>query len=138
MANKFWWNDPITHFLQGEGINWISTTQKKKKIPLIQNKEDTHGVSRRVWHRHELEVSVVVSTLYSLITNLVNGGFARDINGDAILMMFVRVGQVFPFWRRRRECRLQPQHQRVFDGACVIWWAHHHHQRWNLISISIP
>ena len=119
----------LLNFMVRESIEFQppKKKKKKKKIPLIQNKEDTHGVSRRVWHRHELEVSVVVSTLYSLITNLVNGGFARDINGDAILMMFVRVGQVFPFWRRRRECRLQPQHQRVFDGACVIWWAHHHH-----------
>ena len=60
------------------------------------------------------------STLYSVITNLVNRGFAMGINGDAILMTFVRVGQAFLFWRRRRECGLQQQHRRVYDGTCVI------------------
>ena len=114
-----------------EMINWIPTTQKRKKKKNPPNtKQRGHAQSVRLGQ--ELEVTVVVSTLYSLITNLVNGGFAVGINGDAILMMFVRVGQVFLFWRRKRECGLQPQHRRVSDGA-----HHHHHRRWNPISISI-
>ena len=70
---------------------------KRVLLFLTKNIEDTRGVSRRVRHGHELEVSVVVSTLYSLITNLVHRGFAMGINGDAILMTFVRLSKSFFF-----------------------------------------
>ena len=91
---------------------------KRVLLFLTKNIEDTRGVSRRVRHGHELEVSVLVSTLYSLITNLVHRGFAMGINGDAILMTFVRVVQVFFFFcRRRRECGLQRRWR-------WWWWAH--------------
>ena len=100
-------------------MNFNHPKKKKKNPP--NTKQRGHAQSVRLGL--ELEVTVVVSTLYSLITNLVNGGFAVGINGDAILMMFVRVGQVFLFWLRRKECGLQPQHRHVSDGA------HHHHRR---------
>ena len=76
---------------------------KRVLLFLTKNIEDTRGVSRRVRHGHELEVSVVVSTLYSLITNLVHRGFAMGINGDAILMTFVRVVQVFFFFLSEKK-----------------------------------
>ena len=103
----------LTNF--DEMINWIPTTQKRKKKKNPPNtKQRGHAQSVRLGQ--ELEVTVVVSTLYSLITNLVNGGFAVGINGDAILMMFVRVGQVFSFLAEKKGMRTST------TTPARLWW----------------